>query len=365
MKIAVSPENGWIFPSADAALSRMRSDVVPPAPCPHGVERIRRCRRDLTPLRVHLVIGGVVHLDRKKRPGTHVQRHEVPRDPARIERRKHTRRKMKSRRGRCHRAVARRIDRLIGVAVARVRRTPPSDVRRQRHRSDALDREIEIGPREVEHQLDFARVELIRNSRAERRHEARAVRLRAEPQPVSNDQPLGGARQRTPAAIVHTPQQVERNARRDLVAHAHTVERRRDHTRIVEHNGIARPQQVREIADGPVLKDARTISCGPARRIDHEQPRAVTRLRRMKRDTVLGKIEFEKIGTHGASHSAIPWVSGTPEARQRLFSAPIAELERRSARSEQTETVAYRPRPAHAARAGEPRSDASPGAPTG
>ena len=52
----------------------------PPARGARGVDAVRRGVGDQPALRVHAVIAGVVHLDRKEGPGAHVQRQVDARD---------------------------------------------------------------------------------------------------------------------------------------------------------------------------------------------------------------------------------------------------------------------------------------------
>ena len=79
MKIDVSPLNGRIVPSsAGRALEqpqRCRADGNDAAAgAPRGVQRIGSLCGDDAPLRVHLVIGRVVGLDRQECAGTDMQR---------------------------------------------------------------------------------------------------------------------------------------------------------------------------------------------------------------------------------------------------------------------------------------------------
>ncbi len=70
---------------------------------------------------------------------------------------------------------------------------------------------------------------------------------------------------------------------------------RRDHPGVVEHQEVARLEQVREVADPPVFE--RPIA-------GHQQPGGIARLGRALRDQRRRQVEGEQLGTHGRRQSA-------------------------------------------------------------
>ena len=89
--VGLARERRRAMPSAPAALSSSRSDVVPtatmrPPARARGIERRGRLGGDLAPFGVHAVLGRVVGLHRQEGAGADVQRHEVPGDAARLQR---------------------------------------------------------------------------------------------------------------------------------------------------------------------------------------------------------------------------------------------------------------------------------------
>jgi hypothetical protein len=85
------------------------------------------------------------------------------------------------------------------------------------------------------------------------------------------------------------------DVRPGLAAHALALERRRDHPRVVEHEGVAGAQQLGQVADGAVL--GLGLGAGP----HHEQARRVARAHGMQRDPVFRQLEVEQVGAHGRS----------------------------------------------------------------
>ncbi len=75
-----------------------------------------------------------------------MQRHEMLRNTPPPQLFEQRRREMQACRGRSHRTVFGRINRLIALAIARVGRSFQRDVRRQRHRADRVDGAVEVGP---------------------------------------------------------------------------------------------------------------------------------------------------------------------------------------------------------------------------
>ena len=182
-----------------------RSDVVPtatmrPPAARAALSAARRGARHLAPLGVHLVRARVLRLDGEERAGADVQRHEVARDAARVERRHQLGREVQPRRRRGDGAIVRGVDRLVVAAVGILRRAPAGDVGRQRHAPDAGDRGIEIGAGEIEGELHLAILAARLDRRVERAREAHALVV-PEVQAVALLETLCRPRQRPPAAL--------------------------------------------------------------------------------------------------------------------------------------------------------------------
>ena len=172
-----------------------------PAGRASGIERCCGGARHLTPLGVHLVRARVLSLNGKERAGADVQRHEVARDAARVQRRHQLGREVQPRGRSGHGAIVRGVDRLVVAAVGILRRAPAGDVRRQRHAPDAGDGGVEIGAGEIEGKRHLAVLAARRDGRVERAREAHALVV-AEVQAVALLETLGRPRQRAPAALI-------------------------------------------------------------------------------------------------------------------------------------------------------------------
>ncbi len=77
-----------MVPSSAAALSRSRSEVEPtatmrPPRFRASLSEVRSLGGHLAPFRVHLVVDGVVDLDRQEGAGADMQRHTMQSDTAR------------------------------------------------------------------------------------------------------------------------------------------------------------------------------------------------------------------------------------------------------------------------------------------
>ena len=75
-----------------------------------------------------------------------------------------------------------------------------------------------------------------------------------------------------------------------LLAHAQAVEPGRNDLGVVEDQHVARPQEIRQVADAQILESGL--------RPDHEHARGIARLRRTERDAALGQIEIEEVDAH-------------------------------------------------------------------
>jgi hypothetical protein len=120
--------------------------------------------------------------------------------------------------------------------------------------------------------------------------------------------PLGALDEGAPGAAADVAVQRYLDARRA----AHAGEPRRDDTRVVGDQQIARPQQRGQVADGAVGE------IGP----DHEQPRRVARLNGMVRDQVSRQLEIESVDAHGASAVAADAREGKTRGSNRPLTLP-------------------------------------------
>ena len=215
----------------------------------------------------------------------------MARDPARIDLFDQPLGEMQPRRRRRNRTVLGRKHRLIARPVRLPRRPLQRDVRRQRHVTHGLDRTIERIAGQIECEFHFARIEPRRHCCVERSHQTRRVRM-PKSDAIPGLQALCRPCERAPPRPIHPFDQVERDLRLDAVAHPHTIERRRDHARIVEDERIAGLQKIRQIEHTAITQPA-------GLRIDHEHASRIPRVRRIERDPLLRQFEIEQVGTHG------------------------------------------------------------------
>ena len=295
MKMSVAPLKGCSSPDAGGGLQQAQrrgadGDDAPAARA-HGVERRRRLGGNLAALEVHLVVGGVVGLHRQERAGADVQRHEVARDAARIQRRHQLRREVQARRS------ARRRRRRAPHRWSGSRRGRPSSTARRPAMyggsgiwPTAAIAASRSGPDRSKAISTSPASPRAADGRVERAGKAHAAVV-AEVQPVALLQALGRPRQRPPAVGVEPLDQRHRDVGGKVAAPAHALQRRRNDARVVEHQRVAFAQQRRQIAHAAIGE--RRL----ARRHD-EQPRRIARAHRMQRDALLRQLEIEQIGAH-------------------------------------------------------------------
>ncbi len=75
-----------------------------------------------------------------------------------------------------------------------------------------------------------------------------------------------------------------------VVANAKAFELRRDHFCVVEHQRVARFEQVGQLVDAQISEIARGVNA--------QKPRRITRVCRSERNAVVGKIEIEQVYAH-------------------------------------------------------------------
>ena len=110
----------------------------------------------------------------------------------------------------------------------------------------------------------------------------RALGAFAEADAVADMELLGRAREGAPAIGALALVQHDLDAGGRLLAHAKAVEPGRDDLGVVEHQHVARLQQVRQVADAAILE----AGLGP----DHEHARAIARLHGAQRDAAFRQI---------------------------------------------------------------------------
>ncbi len=215
---------------------------------------------------MHAMLADVVHPDRLKRPGADVQGDKGGLHPHPLETREHGLIEMQTggRRGDCTRMV--RVHRLITFAVARIIRT--FDVRRERNMTDAFEN-FRHGSIHLERQSVKFPLTLLHghgNISFQRQFLSMLRRLaRAQ---------LG----KHTMGIQNTLHQHFDAPATVLVA----KETRGDHTRVVAHQQIARPQQRGQIGETQ-------IAPGTARAIEGQQTAGGARRCRILRDQIVGK----------------------------------------------------------------------------
>ncbi|MND77368.1 hypothetical protein D3C80_690470 [compost metagenome] len=131
------------------------------------------------------------------------------------------------------------------------------------------------------------------------------VALITETDAVTLFDALAGARESLPARLVGAHVQRGRNSRlRRAFAQANALKLGGNDAGIVEDKRIAGLQERRQVKDAVVFHAVFI-------RIDHQQARAVARVRRAKGDILLGQIEIEQVYTHCKGLPDIKTLHGT------------------------------------------------------
>ncbi len=245
-----------------------------PAPGARGGDGGGGLGRHLAPFLVHPVILDPVGLDRQEGARAHMQRHMHPPDPARRERVQKRRIEMERGRGRRHRARGAGPDGLIVLAVGGVGRAQRGDIGRQRHLARGLERGIEGGAGQVE-----AQEALVARAPVER-----GVKAGGKDNHLAGRDLAQRPEQRRPGAVRHRRKQRDLDPGKRRAAQALPRQPRRNHTRVVQHQKVAGPQDLRQVGHLPV---------GDGVPLGHEQARRRTRPGRSGGDQIGRQVEIE------------------------------------------------------------------------
>jgi hypothetical protein len=230
---------------------------------------------DAAPFGVHPMVASVVGLHRQERPRADMQGERGMLN-TRLRQRRHQRGGEMQRRSRGrHRSLVAREHRLIIVEITCVGGPLAGDIGRQRHPSRPFQQQLD---RLLAFKFEQDRA-IFDASPGDGSH------VRAEVDPVAGPHSLGVAHKCAPAP--RPLALVERGA--DARLAAPSLELRRDHARIVEHQHVARPQQCGQIAHATVAK---------AMFVNDEHPRRIARFGGPERDPIGRQVEIEKIDAH-------------------------------------------------------------------
>ena len=233
---------------------------------------------DLTPFGMHLVIGHVFDLDRKKSSGTDVERERDPLDSPRVEGIQERGREVQAGRRRRHGTRDPGKHRLVIARVPGVGKIRTLDVGGQGHGAEALQGGLQIGAALFEGKRHFAGLALGFDFGREAGSEIDAVALFEPPRRPREGSPGGG---------------VDGLVQRHLhLGHAApTRQAHRDDLRVVEYQDVAWAQVPGQVGYAGVSEF-------PA---DHQHARRVSRRHRPLRDAGAREIEVERVHLHGAA----------------------------------------------------------------
>src|SRR6185436_6562998 len=119
--------------------------------------------------------------------------------------------------------------------------------------------------------------------------------LVAEPHDIARRKPLRRLDESAPARPVETLVQRRFDRRLGTAPDAPAAEPRWYYLAVIDDQGIARAQQVREVAHRPIVE----LRCraGP----NDQQPRRIARRNRPQRDSLRRQLEIKQIGKHAPS----------------------------------------------------------------
>jgi hypothetical protein len=147
----------------------------------------------------------------------------------------------------------------------------------------------------AERQLHLAAIAEVRDGRIEGAEKTDAPVV-TEADAVTLGQALGGLCEGAPVARIDPLVTGEGDQRACVLQQPLAMQRRADHARIVEDQGVARPQKAGQVAHQMIRKlgSAAFAAAGP----HHQKPGRIARIGGFERDTVLRQIECEKVGAH-------------------------------------------------------------------
>ena len=235
---------------------------------------------------MHLVVGGIVGLDRQEGAGPDVQGYGMGRDAFRLERRHQRRGEMQARGRGGDRAVPFGEQGLVVGQVAVVLGSYGRDIGGQGHDPDIADRVIQRRTRQVETQGHQPVLVLVDHGGVEAAEQAGGVCTPALPR-LHEGRPDGGGVAVVQGGLDGHGQGFAPGP--DPLAHA--GQPGRDHPGVVEHQGIAGAQEVGQVADDVVTQ--RPVP-------HHQQARGIARLGRTQGDAVIGQVKVEIGGLHVA-----------------------------------------------------------------
>ncbi len=241
------------------------------------------------------MLGQLLGLHRQKGARAHTQGDEMQAHALRLERRHQFRREVQSRGRRRDRALFAGIDGLVVGPVALVLAPFGGDIGWQWHLAAFGDGEVQVRPRQVEGKGDLTALALGLHGGVQPAQQAGAILDVTEAHPVTNPEPFARLHEGRPPVGRLALMQRGLDGDHGPVPLAHAVQPRRDHLGVVEHQGVARTQEIGQIADSAVLKH-------PVRP-DHQHPRRIPRFGGTQGDAVVRQIEIKVRDAHLSPYS--------------------------------------------------------------
>src|SRR5262245_41847779 len=241
---------------------------------------------------MHPVPGRVVSLDRQESPGADMQCHPLDGHCAFCKPSNQRLGKMQTgSRGRDGPVLAGK-ERLIISPILFVRLTAGRDIGRQRHLAPLSNGLVQNRTMEGKRQSYLASLIFLCNLSIELAEKANFP-FGAEAEPSPDLEFLGRFDEGTPARAVQPLVQGCLNSRgRASTPDTAASQTRRNHLAVIDHQAIARSQQVRQVANDVVEQFLRVA------RFYEQKPGDIARDRRPQRDTVRGKLEIEEVSFH-------------------------------------------------------------------
>ena len=209
---------------------------------------------------MHLVVARILDPDWRESAGADMQRDLMQRDATRREASDQRGGKMQPRRRRRDRARLGGEHRLVVRLIARRQCAPRGDVRGQGRGAEAFNRLVQRRAGELKAQQNLARFAFVLHFRVERCEKAgHALARLAKTDALADFEPLGGPRERPPAAIIDALDQGRFDRGDRLASDPDALEPRRNDSGVVDDQRIAGCEKVRQIAHVRV----RQIAVGP------------------------------------------------------------------------------------------------------